>query len=87
MICIMMYVFFHCCCCCLGQPCQITVKWTPPTDNGGDTVTSYTVKWNTNADMMFPGLTPDKGAVSVLATDATSYTIQDLTAGQRYYGV
>ena len=67
-------------------PYQITVKWTPPSDDGGDTVTSYNVKWNTNADMMYPGLTPDKGAVAVLATDASSYTIQDLTAGQRYYG-
>jgi len=66
---------------------KITVKWTPPSDDGGDTVTSYNVKWNTNADMMYPGLTPDKGAVAVLATDASSYTIQDLTAGQRYYVV
>jgi hypothetical protein len=68
-------------------PGQITVKWTPPTDNGGDPVTFYTVKWNTNADMMYPGLTPDKDAVQVQAAVTSSYTIEGLTPTQTYYGM
>jgi len=66
---------------------KITVKWTPPTDNGGDPVTFYTVKWNTNADMMYPGLTPDKDAVQVQAAVTSSYTIEGLTPTQTYYVV
>ena len=64
---------------------KLTVAWGVPSDNGGDAVTSYYVKWNTNADMTFPGLAPDKGSVQVFATNSFSYTINDLTPGQTYY--
>jgi hypothetical protein len=65
---------------------KLTVAWQPPLDNGGDTVTSYYVKWNTHPDMAFQGIAPDKGVAQVFAAESFSYTINDLRMGQTYYG-
>ena len=64
---------------------MLTVSFGLPLDNGGDTITTYRVEWDTSPS--FNGLTsyPNKGYVDLSAAEYSSYTIQYLTAGQRYY--
>lgn len=70
-----------------GRPLdgKITVGWLPPADNGGDAVTSYTVKWDVSSSMQMLTLPPHKGSVEVDASNSSSVTISSLTIGGRGY--
>ena len=64
---------------------KITVGWLAPADNGGDAVTTYTVKWDTAPSMQTLSLWPQKGSVDVNASQAFSYTVSSLTVGRSYW--
>jgi hypothetical protein len=64
---------------------MLTVSFSPPVSNGGDTVDSYIVEWDTTPN--FNGIVskPHKDQVELDATDFSSYTIPYLTEGRSYY--
>ena len=55
---------------------QATVVWNPPADDGGSTITSYTVKCNGSSKTL---LVKDIGRITPY-----QYTVKPLTAGQIY---
>jgi hypothetical protein len=59
------------------NPDSATITWTPPTDNGGSTVTSYTLQVALNSTFT-SGLT-------YVTTSATSGVYPGLTPGTQYY--
>lgn len=56
---------------------SVPLSWSPPSDDGGASITSYTVQYATNA-----GFTTGVGTQSFAST---SGTVTGLTAGQVYY--
>jgi len=64
---------------------MLTVSWSPPTNNGGDDITSYIVEWDTVADFNGVVSKPNKDKVILDATKFSSYTITSLTEGRTYY--
>lgn len=56
---------------------SVPLSWSAPSDNGGSTITSYTVQYATNS-----GFTTGTGTQSF---SGTSGTVTGLTAGQTYY--
>ena len=59
---------------------QVLVTWSPPTDTGGATITSYNLQYSTSSTG--PWLTPTPSSVS---PPTTSYTFTGLTNGTQYY--
>jgi len=63
---------------------MITVQFNSPASDGGDTVQSYYVEWDTSSSFSSLSQYPNKGSVTV-ASSSNSYTLQTLTSGQYYY--
>ncbi|GMF34613.1 unnamed protein product [Phytophthora lilii] len=63
---------------------MLTVRWAPPSDDGGDTISAYVVQWDVAAGFDSLALTT---GTTVTVSDATqrSYTITGLTPGTLYY--
>lgn len=57
---------------------QVSLAWQPPTDDGNETITGYTVKWGPTAGGPYPSTIP--------VTD-TSTTVTGLTNGATYHFV
>jgi hypothetical protein len=64
---------------------MITVSFNLPVDNGGDTITKYSVEWDISINFNSRVSAPHKGQIDVDALKSTSYTIQNLAEGQEYY--
>jgi hypothetical protein len=67
---------------------QLRVSWGSPLDNGGDTITGYSISWGTTRDTMTGALGGAVGSLQVTyLPDAGPYTrlIPGLTAGTDYY--
>jgi len=66
---------------------ELRVTWSPPTDSGGDVVSSYVVEWGTVLDGTTGALTGGGSATVTYIPDAGPYTkvISGLTMGTRYY--
>jgi len=64
---------------------MLTVKFSLPDDNGGDTISKYLVVWDIAPRFDSKSTIPHKGSVEVDAATYSSYTIRYLTKGQRYY--
>jgi len=63
---------------------SLRLIWSPPVDDGGDTVTSYSVEWDTLSNFSSTGKASH--TVLYLAGGAPFvYTITGLTMGQAYY--
>jgi hypothetical protein len=64
---------------------MLTVTWSPPLNNGGDSVKSYIVEWDTVPE--FNGIVskPNKDSVTLSAAEFSSYTIASLTADRVYF--
>ncbi|KAL8005500.1 putative ankyrin repeat and fibronectin type-III domain-containing protein [Plasmopara halstedii] len=62
---------------------MLTVGWTPPTDDGGDSISGYIIQWDTIAT--FDSLSIE--STTAVVNDATerAYTITLLTPGTRYF--
>jgi len=63
---------------------MLTVGWSPPVSNGGDSVTKYRIEWDTKPSFASPSSPPHKGYVDV-ASYVTSHTIQLLSSTKTYY--
>lgn len=63
----------------------LTVSFGYPTDDGGDLVKTYRVEWDISGSFNSPASYPNKGSFDVDASISSSYTIQYLTAGVKYY--
>ncbi|KAE8987960.1 hypothetical protein PR001_g22172 [Phytophthora rubi] len=63
---------------------MLTVRWAPPSDDGGDAISAYVVQWDVAAG--FDSLALTTGTTATVG-DATqrSYTITGLTPGTLYY--
>jgi hypothetical protein len=62
----------------------LRIIWSPPVDNGGDTITSYVVEWDTLSN--FSSTSKTSHTVLYLAGGAPFvYTMTGLTMGQVYY--
>ena len=66
------------------SPSMISVTWSEPESNGGDTITGYKVEWDKSPTFNSLELAPNKGEVVVAATER-AYTIELLTVGTIYY--
>ena len=64
---------------------MITVGWSPPSSNGGDSIHTYRVEWDTNADFSSTNIPPHKGFVDVDASIHLSNTINLLSQGKSYF--
>ncbi|KAL4108379.1 hypothetical protein PRIC1_000096 [Phytophthora ramorum] len=63
---------------------MLTVRWAPPSDDGGDTISAYVVQWDVAAG--FDSLALTMGTtVTVNDPAQRSYTITGLTPGTLYY--
>jgi len=67
------------------SPRALSVSWAPPSNNGGDPVTYYTVEWDTDPLFESNRKLPHKGVKTLLATTTTAATITDLASGTGYY--
>jgi len=65
-----------------ASPTALTVTWTPPSNTGGDAVTSYLVEWDTVATFDSSRVLPHRGSQAVTAASAT---IASLAAGVPYF--
>ncbi|KAE9000652.1 hypothetical protein PR003_g19773 [Phytophthora rubi] len=63
---------------------MLTVRWAPPSDDGGDAISSYVVQWDVAAGFDSLALTTGTTATVIDATQR-SYTITGLTPGTLYY--
>lgn len=64
---------------------MLTVSFGLPLNNGGDAISAYRVEWDISATFNGQVSYPDKGYVDLSSTYYSSYTIQYLTTGQKYY--
>lgn len=64
---------------------KLTVRYGTPSHIGGDTVTKYKIEWDRASSFSSLLALPHKGEVEVLATENSSYTINELAAGAVYY--
>ncbi|OWZ23436.1 Titin isoform N2B [Phytophthora megakarya] len=63
---------------------MLTVRWGPPSDDGGDTISGYVVQWDISAG--FDSLALAMGTTVTVSDPAQrSYTIMGLTPGTLYY--
>ncbi|KAG7376017.1 hypothetical protein PHYPSEUDO_014630 [Phytophthora pseudosyringae] len=63
---------------------MLTVRWAPPSDDGGVSVTAYVVQWDVAAG--FDSLALTTGTTGTVSDPAQrSYTITGLTPGTLYY--
>ncbi|ETI56107.1 hypothetical protein F442_01220, partial [Phytophthora nicotianae P10297] len=63
---------------------MLTVRWAPPSDDGGDTISAYVVQWDVAAG--FDSLALTMGTTVTVADPAQrSYTITGLTPATIYY--
>jgi len=63
----------------------LTVAFSAPLNNGGDSIVSYRVEWDTTPTFNGGMGVPHKGFVILDATQYSSYTIQYLLKGRVYY--
>lgn len=66
------------------SPSMLSVTWSEPESNGGDTITGYKIEWDKSPTFNSLELAPNKGEVIVAATER-GYTIELLAAGTIYY--
>jgi hypothetical protein len=64
---------------------KLTVKFSAPSNTGGDAVTKYRVDWDTTSTFTSLQAQPHKGSTEVNGADASSLTLSGLTLGQVYY--
>jgi hypothetical protein len=64
---------------------MLTVSWDPPTDNGGDSVTSYRIEWDTAVGFNSGSLAPHKGSIDRDASTYSSYTFELLSSSTIYF--
>jgi len=63
----------------------LTVSWGPPENDGGDTIRSYRIEWDIAPGFNGIAAKPHKGTKDVDANEFSSYTIEHLTEGRKYY--
>jgi hypothetical protein len=64
---------------------MLTVSFTAPADNGGDSVKFYRVEWDISPQFTSGASSPHRGSKEVDATKESSFTMNYLTKGQYYY--
>jgi len=64
---------------------MITVGWSPPSNDGGDTTRTYRIEWDTRATFTSTNSPPHKGYVDVDAANDSSYTINLLSPDKVYF--
>ena len=63
---------------------MLTVGWTPPINDGGDTIRSYRIEWDTKAAFTSTNMMPHKGFVDVDGEER-SHTIEMLSPAKVYF--
>eukprot|EP01006_Ploeotia_vitrea_P019132 TRINITY_DN51250_c0_g1_i1.p1 TRINITY_DN51250_c0_g1~~TRINITY_DN51250_c0_g1_i1.p1 ORF type:complete len:1150 (+),score=94.29 TRINITY_DN51250_c0_g1_i1:293-3451(+) len=64
---------------------MLTVAYTAPDNDGGDTITSYRVEWDVVSNFNSIQSLPHKGFLDISASTTMSHTITLLTTNQNYY--
>lgn len=64
---------------------MLTVGWSPPLSNGGDSVSKYRIEWDAKPTFASSSYPPNRGYVDVTSS-VTSHTIQ-LLSNQKSYSV
>ena len=64
---------------------EATVRFEPPADDGGESVTLYKVEWDITPACNSNAAPPHKGTVILSALTSNYFTIRDLKEGQAYY--
>ena len=63
---------------------MLTVGWSPPLSDGGDSISKYRVEWDTRSSFASSSHPPNKGYIDV-ESSVLSHTIQMLSSEKAYY--